>query len=905
MYYEAGPKFFYNPIFCIFTPMNQVIKSVIVLLVFFYLPLSGQIRIKHLINDDWYFFQTKEMISPNIIFSVTTAQPVSLPHTWNAEDAFDEVPGYFRGNGWYRKKILIPLSFKHRKIFIYFEGANEVTDVYINNKHAGTHRGGYTGFCFDITGYVVPGDTAWLAIRVNNENHEDIPPISGDWTFYGGIYRDVFLIATHPLHFNMLDHGSEGVFFSTPLVNEKYSHWMVNGTVVNENNISRTVKISMALLDKSEKKVSSADTIFTAATGISKFLLHSVLIAPKLWSPANPYLYTLLASVSLNDTVTDILNIPVGIRSFSVDTVNGFVLNGIPVQLNGVCRTQDYSGLGFALCDEQHRDDARLIKELGAVFVRAGHYPMDKSFVDELDRLGILYWEEIPVSDVIDTSVAFMETCKYNLTEMIRQHYNHPSIILWGYYNEIMLTRWRGISAENLPLIEQKTLLLAHELEKITRTEDSLRITANANHNKPEWYNNLGLNDISVVTGWNIYNGWYSKQLDDFGKEQDHEHQRYPHRLVIISEYGAGSDRRINTTVAEPYDFSIQYQQLFHENYWQQINRRKYIIGSTIWNLTDFGSEQRNESMPAINNKGLLTFDREKKDVYFFYKAAWSPSPVLHIATNDWNHRVGFAINDSLPVISSPLKIYSNCDSIVLWINDRLSERKMITNFNAVFDIFLSNGINTLMAIGWYNGQTVTTQSEISCEVLERDLKKMKRIAIGINAGSNCSFTDHTGFTWMPDMSYFPGGCGYTGGHFFRSKNNRPGIQNNILGTNDDPLYQTCRDSVTGYRFDVPDGEYRIDLLFTEPEKQFNTKLLYDISAEEEIKKNITERIFSISINNEYMITDLDIARDYGIHHALDFSFTLRVKNSRGIDIRFIPVKGRPIVSGIKIVQLR
>ena len=572
---------------------------------------GNPLRIRYTINFGWKFLRVDQTQAELPAHDDSSWSTVNLPHTWNVEDSLDDTPGYHRGTGWYRRNLPLDTQLQGKRLFLYFEGANQVTDVYINGRHAGQHMGGYTAFVFEITEYVQFGATKenLIAVKVNNSHDNEIPPLNADFNFYGGIYRDVWLVVVAPIHITLLDHASSGLHVDTPQVSAERALVRVRGKLVNGSNQARQIEVTSTVIDAGGRQVASLhSTLKIEAQGEASFAQTSPpVIRPNLWSPDHPYLYAIRTIVSADGRAADEVTTPLGFRWFSFDAERGFFLNGKHLKLKGTNRHQDYAGLGSAMPDALHVRDLEIIKETGFNFLRLAHYPQDPSVLEAADRLGLIIWEEIPIVNEITVSPVFTENSKRMLTQMIRQHRNHPSIVLWGYMNEVFL---RQPAEEKI----RATVALARELETICRREDPSRFTTIAfDHGARDIYNSSGLGDVTQVIGWNLYHGWYYEEFADFGKFIDEQHRRFPGRPLIISEYGANGDTRLHSLTPKRYDSTMEWQRRFHENCLPQINARQFIAGSAIWNQFDFGSEFRGETIPHINQKGMFTFDRRRE----------------------------------------------------------------------------------------------------------------------------------------------------------------------------------------------------------------------------------------------------------------------------------------------------
>ncbi|MGD9561220.1 MAG: glycoside hydrolase family 2 TIM barrel-domain containing protein [Pyrinomonadaceae bacterium] len=830
--------------------------------------VDGQ-RIKYTLNDNWRFSAENRDGSERFGVDVSDWSRIDLPHNWNTKDAFDDEPGYRRGSSWYRKELQIDPGLKNKRIFLYFEGANQVADVYINERRVGQHIGGYSAFTFDVTEFARFDRPNILAVKVDNTFNEDIPPLTADFTFWGGIYRDVWLIAADTVHVKVTDLASPGVFITTPDLSENSGTVKIRGTIVNSGKAAERITVVNSVVDAAGKEVASVSTSLEIAGGSeAQFDQTTKSIAkPRLWSPEDPYLYSVRTSVVRNGRVADEITEPLGFRWFSFDPQKGFSLNGKPVKLRGTNRHQDHAGLGNALPDELHVRDMELMKSTGYNFVRLAHYPQDPAILNAADRLGLMLWEETPIVNYITISKAFNDNSANMVREMVRQHRNHPSVIMWGYMNEIFLR----VPREHEVNSRKESVVLAKELNRIAKSEDPTRPTTIAFHGS-EVYNTEGLGDVADITGWNLYNGWYSHTFEDFGKFIDEQHKRYPNRILFISEYGANSDLRLHSSAPRQFDSTTEYQRMFHESYLEQMKARQYLAGWTIWNEFDFGAEQRGENMPHVNNKGMFTYDRRPKDVHYFYKANYSSEPVVHIATRDWDRRAGA---DFIP---HKIAVYSNLADVELFLNGVSLGRKTPNSISkATWDVTLREGKNVLSAQGRRGSELVADTADVDFKLIT-----VRSYEIAINAGSNVQYLDETGAIWLEDTAYKPGSFGYVAGESVEVYAHRD--DRNVLGTVDDPLFQTRREGSGSYRFDVPPGSYEIELRFAETKAE-----------------KPGERVFDVKINGQTMLRGLDLVKSVGRHTALTQRFAVRTEN--GILIELSGTQGKPLLCAVRIVR--
>lgn len=519
---------------------------------------------------------------------------------------------------------------------------------------------------------------------------QDIAPISGDFTFFGGIYRDVWLTAVPNQHFNLTNHGSDGLFISTPQVSEEQATLSIRGEVKNDAPEKATLELTHTIYRPDGTLLQTLKKNIQLKAGETYAFSNETtpVLKPELWTPETPRLYRVETTLRNRKTKTllDQSNHYTAFRWFRFDGDEGFFLNGKPYKLRGICRHQDQKPIGPALTDEMHRRDFLLMKEMGANFIRISHYPQDDALLEMCDKLGMLAWEEIPIIDIVPDTPGYGDNCERNLREMIRQHYNHPSIITWGYMNEILLVTQRKYKTEaELKPVLERTLALANRLERVLKEEDSTRISTMAFHGSNS-YNETGLSKITDIVGWNLYQGWYGGDLTGFEKFLAQQHQNHPTHPMIVSEYGAGSDKRLHSLHPRAFDFSIEYQQKYLEHYLPVLEDTPYICGGTHWNFIDFSSALRDESMPRINNKGLVYADRTPKDVYHYYQAAWRKDiPVLHIASRDWTDRAG--VQQGNAPVYLPVKIYTNLSEVELFIDGISLGKQKTENYTGTFEV--------------------------------------------------------------------------------------------------------------------------------------------------------------------------------------------------------------------------
>ena len=826
-------------------------------------------RIRYTINEAWVYTPGELTGGEAVELADSAWSRVNLPHTWNADDAFTKALGYRRGVGWYRKRLTLDTSLRGKRLFLFFEGANQVAEVFVNGRSAGRHVGGYTAFAFDVTDLIRLDRTNVIAVRVDNRHDEDIPPLNADFTFYGGIYRDVWLVATSPVHITLLDHASPGVFIDTPEISREHATVRVRGTVMNHGPRARRVEVVNRVLNAAGAEVTvMRSRLQVPAEGSAPFEQRSTrVMRPLLWSPEEPNLYRVVTEIHDGSVVADRTSNPLGFRWFSIDAQRGFSLNGQRYPLYGTNRHQDRAVFGNALENSAHREDVALVKATGFNFLRLAHYPQDPVVLDEMDRQGLVGWEEIPVVNIISLSPAFAENSERMLVEMIRQHYNHPSILFWGYMNEVLLRK-------PVPMPEgyfARVLALTKRLEARVKAEDATRATVTA-ISFDEVDDGSGVQDVPDVLGLNLYFGWYYRTLEGLGPYLDSLHARHPTRPLLISEYGADSDERIHTLEPVAFDFSMEHQQRFHESNFSQMRARDYLVGTAVWNQFDFGSKGRHDSKPNINQKGLLYLDRKPKDVWHYYRAVMRRDTVLHIATRDWLLRAGSSAADT----RQPVVVYSNLPRVELFANGLSLGALETVNATATWSVPFRAGKNRLEARG---GNGVVDAVDVSYE--DRSLlfgaRRGSSSMIAVNAGSHYQYVDASGIVWEADHPYRQGGWGYIGGET-RLRHHR------IYGTNEDALYQVERIGAEQYRFDVPDGDYDVRLLFVEQE--------YDRPG---------QRVFDVEVNGQQVFRGLDLAASHGRYNAVERTIVANAAAGEGITVRLNASIGRTTIGGIML----
>lgn len=602
------------------------------------------------INKDWEF--EKEGVKTH----------VSLPHTWNGIDGQNGENGYYQGKCVYRKTI----GRTGTVCYIEFNGANSVTDVFVGGIHVGTHKGGYSMFRYRIDEYLIK-DENLLEVYVDNTVVPEVFPTSADFTFYGGIYRDVNLICVGKTHFSLDDGSRDGI---SAVPRKEGDVWKLDITASVTGACDDCVCVY-------ELKDADGETVAKTTRPSDKPDASLEIQTPHLWNGVkDPYLYSLVCSVVRNAKTEDERTLNVGFREITFTSDKGCFLNGEHIKLKGVSRHQDREKIGNALTLKEHAEDIDLILEVGANSVRLAHYQQAEEFYTLCDEKGLLVWAEVPVITIY--SKARQQNAEEQLTSLIKQNINHPCIFCWGIENEITLSGER-----NKKLIEG-----LRRLNDLAHTLDPSRVTtcAQVAMAKPD----SPLNRLTDILGYNHYFGWYMQTVNALDKWLDDFHALNPEAKLCLSEYGAEAVIGYYSENPVQGDYSEGYQAIYHEHYIDAVNAREWMWGSYVWNMFDFGSAARNEGgVRGRNNKGLVTIDRKiRKDAFYLYKATWSEEKFVHITAKRYPQRV---------VGTTKIKVYSNLPEVTLTTDGY--EKTLTADRVFVFDdVPVRKGANKIVA---------------------------------------------------------------------------------------------------------------------------------------------------------------------------------------------------------------
>ena len=576
-----------------------------------------------LLNENWTF-----------LYHDGTSTCVNIPHTWNALDGQDGGNDYYRGTCRYQKTFPKPEFGPKERVYLEFRGVNASAKVILNGATVATHDGGYSTFRVDITEKLAQEND--LLVEVDNSVNDRVYPQKADFTFYGGIYRDVTLLTVNENHFDLDYFGGPGLAI-TPTVVGKDSSVQVRSWHNAPNGI-----VSVKLLDQEGKIVASGEGTDAAMTISNVHLWDGI---------EDPYLYSCVATLSVDGMAVDEITANFGVRTFHVDPQKGFFLNGRSYPLRGVCRHQDWKGIGNALTTFHHDTDMAMIREIGANTIRLAHYQHDQYFYDLCDRYGMVVWAEIPY--ISEHMPAGRENTISQMKELIVQNYNHPSICVWGISNEIT------ISTKN-----KKDMLDNHRvLNELIHQMDPTRPTTLACYAVCGPFNPVA-HKVSDIVSWNLYLGWYVPGMFLNDLWVDFFHWKYPNRCLGYSEYGCECMPNLHSAHPRRGDQSEEYQCKYNEYMLRFFEKRPFMWATHLWNMFDFAADARNQGgEPGMNHKGLVTFDRKiRKDSFYIYKAYWSKEPFVHICGKRFADRVE---------ATTEIKVYSNQDTVTLYANGK------------------------------------------------------------------------------------------------------------------------------------------------------------------------------------------------------------------------------------------
>jgi beta-galactosidase len=691
------------------------------------------------LDRGWRFKQDGALSGvENSTFDDSAWPTVELPHTWNrlgnAGTERSLRSNLVQGVGWYRLRFTIPPALTGpKRYFLQFEGVGAIADVWLNGRYLGKHAGAFSKFRFDATGAIKSSGDNLLVVKADNSRPQpgsstaEVIPLSGDFFVFGGIYRGVALVATDPVHVDMLDYGGPGVYARALSIDANAATVELTGRLVNDGLEPAVVGVEATIQDAAGKTVGSSSRQVTlpavGGTGPGKAVEPTFISLtlrashPRLWQGTkDPYLYrTVFTLRSRGGAVLDRVTEPLGLRTLAFDADKGFFLNGEHLFLRGVSMHQDRAEKGWAISAEDQAQDFDFLTDMGANAVRLAHYQHDQRSYQLADERGIITWAEIPLVNHVafdggPASAALSANARQQLLELIRQNYNHPSIAVWSIGNEVDLrvTQGRGPS-------KPRTLL--ETLNHLAKSEDPSRFTTLADCCEeglpPHTQDPVSSRDVIVgltdVVGYNRYFGWYSGSLADLGPMLDAAHLRHPKLPLALSEFGAGAalTQHSDDPSGGPFDphgrpHPEEYQSLYHEASWNTLRTRSYLWGVFIWNLFDFASDSRREGdLTDINDKGLVSYDRTVvKDAFYFYRANWSARPTLHLVGRRYTDRAHAILE---------VKAYSNARQAQLWLNGVAQGTSTCSEGICQWHhIHLTPGTNEVRATAHFGGSEVS-----------------------------------------------------------------------------------------------------------------------------------------------------------------------------------------------------
>ncbi|WP_162233649.1 glycoside hydrolase family 2 TIM barrel-domain containing protein [Sphingomonas sp. Leaf62] len=764
---------------------------------------------------------------------------VAVPHTWNRVGNYAVTrradANTTRGIGWYRLRFTPPAAAAGKRVYLQFDAASIIADVWLNGRKLGRHEGAFSRFRLDATDALLPGENV-LAVKVDNAKPERgsttefVVPISGDFFMYGGLYRPVSMIVTDRAHVDLLDHGGPGVYGSVVTLDDGVARVAVRTRLRNDG-ASGAMTLRTRIVDAAGRTVARDERRVGLARGADSEERATLTIArPRRWNGmADPYLYRMIVEL-VGRGVLDRVEQPLGLRTVAVDPNRGFLLNGTPLRMRGVNRHQDRQEKGWALSAADHAQDMALIEELGANSVRLAHYNHAAPFYELADRNGMVLWAELglvnlaSIPGMADTPPAMKANAEAQMVELIRQNYNHPSVGVWSIGNEI--TNWasKGLTPSNA-----RPLMRA--LDAVAKREDPSRPTTIAaccevlpGQTDDGRDRTAGTAD---TVAYNLYYGWYvSGRVADatrLGAVMRGYHRENPALPVGVGEYGAGGAITQHTDNVDGGKIESIYrpqaeevQAAVHELSWKELKPLDFLWGTWVWQMFDATSDLREEGDSTdINTKGLVTFDRAvKKDAFWFYKAAWSKTPVLYLAGRRY-------VDRAYPVVD--IRAYSNAARADLTVNGRsIGSATCSDGVCGWPDVRLSSGENMVV---------VTAGAQRDAMTLRYGGPER---AIHVRTGTLEGVTLADGTRYGSD-DFFDGGLGHTLNPYQRElyaadqTRKAPKV---VAGAADPRLYASWRaGKAFRYALPLPDGRYRVTLYLFDPTETAPGKRVFTVRA--------------------------------------------------------------------------
>lgn len=868
---------------------------------------AQEVRATITLADGWTFHQGDVPGLPGGNAPSEGWIPVSVPHTWNRVGHYipdpqshinrAETVNKYQGVAWYRLDLAAPAAFAGKRAWLQFDAASRIAEIWLNGRRLGEHRGSFSRFRVDATAALKPGQSNVLLVRVDSTNPSpkaataDTLPLAGDFFIHGGLYRPVSLIATDAVHIDMLDAGGPGVYATTRSLGKEQAVVDVRALLRNDGARAARGTVRLRLLDAAGVTVAEQTRPFTLAGSAGATVTAALTVKnPRPWNgTADPYLHRLVVDVLSRDgAALDSVGQAFGIRRFRVDPNRGFFLNGEPLKLRGVGYHQDREGTGTAVTPQDIETDVAIIREMGANTIRLTHYQHGQAIHDLADKHGLILWDEIPLVSVWtlgsakEPTLALKENARQQLRELIRQNYNHPSVVTWGIANEVDF-------GNSLPMFlagnkdgstPPDPMPLLRELNALAKAEDPSRPTTLATCCEGRVFAPGVEVPITAAAadlgGANRYFGWYFGKPEDLGGHLDVLHATRPDQPLSVTEYGAGGATTIHTddVLGGPVDSRgrnqpEEYESYIHEQNWGTLAGKPYLWATWLWNAFDFATTIRREGdANDINTKGLVTYDRKiRKDAYYFYKANWAQTPTVHITGRRYVDRA-YAV--------TPVRVYSNAARTELVVNERsLGTLERCPQSTCVWpEVRLAPGTNRVVA----RSLDVANPAEDAVEwTVAPTVTQAFRIDSGAIVGAPLN-----GNRFGSD-AFFEGGSAGTVDVVsdFGVVTKRP----EIAGVADRANVASFREGTFGYRVPLADGHYRVTLTFVEPSAQPGA------------------RRFDVLANGKRKIANLDIAATAGGPlKALMRQFRVTVRGGY-LDLRFAPSLGKAIVSAVEVAR--
>lgn len=816
---------------------------------------------------------------------------VSVPHTWNRLGNVgltrSAESNESQGEGWYRLRFVTPPAFHGNRAFLQFDGVGSVTDVWVNGRHVGRHEGAFSRFRLDVTDALQPEGENLLVVKADNSNPAPgsvtahVIPLSGDFFIFGGLYREVSLIVTRPVHIDLADFGGPGVYGRTTRLTDERASVLITSRVTNDATANQQIIVASRVEDAAGRVIATEEKRSSFKPRSTSEMTSTLAIdRPRRWrGVTDPYMYRIVVALRTpRGELLDEVSQPLGLRTMVFDPNKGFFLNGEHLMLVGASMHQDRPLKGWALSRADRVQDFDLLQEMGGNAVRFAHYQHDQIAYELADARGIVAWAEIPLVNEVSfdgspASDALAANAHQQLKELIKQNYNHPSIAVWSIGNEVDL---RSTSADK----PARAGALMSSLNALAKRLDPGRLTTHAdcceqtpiatgveagkgNERKPRDQ----LVGITDTQGYNRYFGWYYGTFAELGPYLDAAHARHPQLPLAVSEYGAGSalTQHSDNALGGPINshgrpHPEEFQLLYHEESWRQLREREYLWGAFIWNMFDFASRSRSEGdLTDINEKGMVSYDRSvRKDVFYFYKANWNHMPTLHLVGRRYIDRA-YGVVD--------VKAYSNAKQAHLSVNGNDVGTALCNGGICVWrGVRLMRGLNHLTATAVQAGTALADSLQWIYSGSPSELR--------IKAGDLSGYVSPEGTRYGSD-TFFDGGEGAN----VESADVPAERRKVIAGTLTPTLYSSYRTGAFAYDLPLPDGTYVVTARFVEP-----------------IESSAGARVFDIAANGRVMVTGVDpFSLAGGKLKAADRSFTATATGGH-LRIEFRPRPGKAAV---------